>query len=228
MSRCLPACLIFVGFCATILAAGCQAPSAAGVLDPLPAPAYVRYEREPTPYLPEPPAQIVEQVPRWMPRAGLKNHWRYIVIHHSDSHIGSVSQIDSWHRQKGWENGCGYHFVIGNGAGTADGQVEMSQRWHLQLVGAHCRLREAYARQNGVGSNYYNEHGIGIVLVGKFNDTRPTPRQMASLVELVRFLMDTCNIPPQRVVGHGDVDETECPGLHFSMPDFRLRLADAR
>ncbi|MBM4054820.1 MAG: hypothetical protein FJ264_09150 [Planctomycetes bacterium] len=44
--------------------------------------------------------------------------WKYIVIHHSASESGCAAEFDKFHREKRhWENGLGYHFVIGNGNG---------------------------------------------------------------------------------------------------------------
>ena len=65
--------------------------------------------------------------------------WRYIVLHHSASATGNYDQIDGEHRKLLGIDGCGYHFVIGNGTGSADGQIEVSQRWNNQKQGAHTR-----------------------------------------------------------------------------------------
>jgi len=64
--------------------------------------------------------------------------WKYIVIHHSASASGCAAEFDRYHREKrGWENGLGYHFVIGNGSGAGDGQIEIGNRWVKQIDGAH-------------------------------------------------------------------------------------------
>src|SRR5205809_827024 len=77
---------------------------------------------------------------------------------------GSAAEFDKYHRSKGWD-GLGYHFVIGNGTGSGDGQVEVGYRWKRQMVGAHA------------GNAEYNQRGIGICLVGDFqNGHNPTPR----------------------------------------------------
>ena len=44
--------------------------------------------------------------------------WRYIVLHHSASASGNYDQIDGEHRKLLGIDGCGYHFVIGNGTGS--------------------------------------------------------------------------------------------------------------
>jgi hypothetical protein len=141
----------------------------------------------------------------WSVRTRLRD-WRYIVIHHSASAVGSAAEIDRWHRAppRNWD-GLGYHFVIGNGTGSADGAVEVGFRWRQQREGAH-------AKTDG---NFMNEHGIGICLVGDFNSTSPTPAQMRSLERLCRFLTEYCRVSPRNLRLHSDVKGTECPGRHF-------------
>jgi len=152
----------------------------------------------------------------WYPsRRRISSRWTTIVIHHSATDSGGARRFDRYHRKSnGWDE-LGYHFVIGNGTDTPDGYVEVGSRWHKQKHGAHCKTR----------GNYHNEHGIGICLVGHFNKTRPTPRQMASLRELVSFLSATCNIPIKRVTTHKAVyPKTQCPGRNFNIAGLRRSL----
>ncbi|MCK6471109.1 MAG: peptidoglycan recognition protein family protein [Planctomycetes bacterium] len=150
--------------------------------------------------------------PAW--NVPLTRTWSSIVIHHSASDRGSASIFHKWHLQRGWENGLGYDFVIGNGSDSGDGEVEVGPRWKKQIDGAHA------------GNDHYNQHGIGICLVGNFDHERPSARQMASLERLVRFLQAKCGIPASRVIGHDDVPgkDTHCPGAHFDLAGFRARL----
>jgi hypothetical protein len=152
--------------------------------------------------------------PSWDVRLG--RAWSHIVIHHSASETGSADSFHKYHLSKGWE-GLGYHFVIGNGSGSRDGEVEVGYRWKQQQRGAHA------------GNLEYNEHGIGICLVGDFESGHPTQRQLASLRALVRFLESKCNIATASVIGHDDVPgkKTRCPGAHLSMDSFRRSLSGA-
>ena len=134
--------------------------------------------------------------------------WKYVVLHHSASPSGSYGAIDQEHRKRlGWE-GCGYHFVIGNGSGSPDGQVEVAQRWSDQKHGIHCR--------NGKNSDV-SEYGIGICLVGNLDDTPPTPRQIAAAQTLVAYLGSRYNIPADRIGTHAQLasSPTACPGKYF-------------
>lgn len=151
--------------------------------------------------------------PAW--NVALGRTWSSIVIHHSASDRGSAGIFHKWHLQRGWQNGLGYHFVIGNGSDSGDGEVEVGPRWKQQIQGAHA------------GNEQFNEHGIGICLVGNFDHDRPSARQMASLERLVRFLQSKCGISRNQVIGHDDVPgkDTHCPGAHFDLAGFRARLS---
>ena len=124
---------------------------------------------------------------------------------HADRRGGAVRRE---HRAKGWDE-LGYHFVIGNGTDTANGLVEVGSRWPKQKWGAHAQTP----------SEEFNNFGIGICLVGNFDQSRPTKEQMDSLSRLVAYLMKTYRIPADHVIGHGDTKPTECPGKQHEHRD---------
>ena len=219
MARVVPSVIVLV---LGVLAAGCQNRSK---LAQLPPPNLDR----PTVLTPPPPAAkppVVAQAPvvkrttprvsdipdSWLP-TGHRTDWQWIVIHHSATPGGSAITFDRMHRSKGWDE-LGYHFVIGNGTLSRDGEVEVGTRWPKQKYGAHTKTAD----------NRYNEQGIGICLVGDFQIDRPSAAQTRSLAKLVGYLMKTYNIPASRVVGHGDAKPTECPGRNMSVAEVR-RLA---
>ncbi len=139
--------------------------------------------------------------------------WKYIVIHHSASYKGNAYSIDRYHRDiKGWKNGLGYDFVIGNGNGSRDGQIEVGGRWNKQIKGAHA------------GDDEYNEYGVGICLIGNFEKNHPTDSQISSLVYLIKYLQKRCNIPKRNIVMHRDIKDTVCPGRHFPHYKVMARL----
>jgi N-acetyl-anhydromuramyl-L-alanine amidase AmpD len=162
------------------------------------------------PGVPEDPAAET----RWMPEVK-SARWTCIVIHHSASKAGGADRFDDWHRKRGWDE-LGYHFVVGNGSDTADGQVEVGPRWVAQKHGAHCKTKD----------EYYNQHGIGICLVGNFDVDRPAERQLQSLRRLVAFLTREFDIPPEKILTHGGVTgQTHCPGKHFNVEALRRSIA---
>jgi hypothetical protein len=138
--------------------------------------------------------------------------WNSIVLHHSATLEGDVASIDAVHRRqrdpsgKPWL-GIGYHFVVGNGNKMGDGEIQPTFRWHQQLAGAHAGKRD------------YNEHGIGICLIGNFEQSPPTARQLASVRALIKTLARRHSIARERVVRHQDVNTTACPGRLFPLSD---------
>ena len=158
---------------------------------------------------PQPNVATASGPAAWKPRVPARD-WKWIVIHHSATPSGSMAFFDKEHTAKGWD-GVGYHFVIGNGTETGDGQIEVTQRWPLQKWGAHAKTID----------NRFNEHGIGICLVGNFDVERPSPKQMQSLSRLVAYLSQTYRISPQNVVGHRDTKPTDCPGRFVNIAAIR-------
>ena len=153
-----------------------------------------------------PPALgVTSRAHPWQPEAA-EREWTSIVLHHTATDHGSVESIHESHLQKKWL-GIGYHFVIGNGSGMADGAIEPTFRWREQMHGAHA------------GEDEYNQHGIGIALVGNFETEQPSVAQLASVKRLVGALRAAYGIPAERVLGHSDVKATACPGKLFPLAE---------
>ena len=134
--------------------------------------------------------------------------WQYVVVHHSANAEGSLAQVDRDHRKVLGFEGCGYHFVIGNGTDSPDGQIEVADRWLNQKHGVHCR--------NGK-SPEVNEYGIAICLVGNFDQSEPTAKQVAAAKALVAYLADRYQIAGDHVGAHDQFADgpTACPGKNF-------------
>jgi LysM repeat protein len=140
--------------------------------------------------------------------------WKNIILHHSATPNGNARIFDSFHRRaRRMENGLAYHFVIGNGTNSGNGQVEIGVRWSQQLPGGH------------VSSVAYNENSIGICLVGDFERKDPTQRQLAAAEQLVRFLREQLLGGKTRVLVHRDIERTLCPGRNFPVKRFHKLFA---
>jgi N-acetyl-anhydromuramyl-L-alanine amidase AmpD len=142
--------------------------------------------------------------------------WEYIVIHHSATAKGNAARFDQYHKKKkGWEYGLAYHFVIGNGSFSGDGEIEIGNRWKKQIHGAHT------ANMN------CNRVAIGICLVGDFeNGGAPSETQFESLVNLVQYLTRKYKIPSSNILEHKHVHQksTACPGKNFPFAELKTRL----
>ncbi len=176
----------------------------------------------------KPPPAVVQQRPSqppvsgeaaWMPSGGISNRWKYVVIHHSANNRDTPEKIRDWHvRGRGWDE-LGYHFVIGNGVAYGDGQIYVGNRWKKQMHGAHCKTP----------GNEYNDHGIGICLIGDFQSSRPTQRQLASLAKLISYLTRKTGIPESRIKTHGGIThKTACPGRNFSLAPVLKQVSQYR
>ena len=120
-----------------------------------------------------------------------------IIIHCSavrPDQQSSAAQIDTWHRERSWKFGIGYHYVV-----RRDGSIELGRpEW---MIGAHC-----------VG---HNAHSIGVCYEGGLDirgepaDTR-TEAQRRSLRKLIEQLHAA--YPKALIVGHHDLNpQKDCP-----------------
>lgn len=124
---------------------------------------------------------------------------KYLVIHHTvTKHEATPDDIALLHKARGW-GGIGYHFVI-----TKDGTV-----YYVGDVST--------ARANVLNKN---EQVIGITLVGDFTKYNPSDQQIVSAHYLCKYFLDLANYPQlnswdKHVVGHKELQATQCPGTFW-------------
>lgn len=125
--------------------------------------------------------------------------WRYITLHHSATIEGNAGAFDRNHRHRHM-GGLFYHFVIGNGRGAEDGEIEVGWRW----------TRQVEVNRSG---------DIQICLVGDFNRQELTAEQFSALAKLVKALKQQYAIPAYNIRRHKDIRGrvTECPGHNFNL-----------
>lgn len=136
-----------------------------------------------------------------------QNRWRWIVAHHSAIKYGNAAIYDKTHRERGMENGLAYHFIIGNGIDSGDGEIEIGPRWKRQIKGGHVHRPDI------------NEIGIGICFVGNFEETKPTEKQVAAFNELMGYLRGNVVGTKIKFAVHKEIDpgRTVCPGRYFPL-----------
>jgi len=133
--------------------------------------------------------------------------WRYIYVHHSGADAGNASVV---------ADGAGSlpdHFVIGNGQGAADGEVQIGQRWNAQ---------QSAGKTDGL--DRVDSDCISICLVGNLDRAPATPRQLEQLQRLVTALQDRLKISRDRV---WVVEAANMPagcGRYFPREAFRAGL----
>ena len=139
-----------------------------------------------------------------------------IVLHHTAVIPGhntaprSEHDIDEYHRARGFEILCfgrvyhvAYHYLI-----MPDGKVKPGRPERCE--GAHAKGYNSYLGISVVGDFSSEDNPTG-----KKGRTRPTAKQIASLIQLCRRLKDRYNIPLQHIVRHSDISSTKCPGDRF-------------
>jgi len=123
----------------------------------------------------------------------------HIIVHCAATRASqdiSATDIDQWHRAKGWF-GNGYHYVI-----KRDGTIESS------ASGARCRpLEKAGAHVGDCGSGW-NGRSIGICMAGGVDDDlKPednfTDEQYTSLEIILRYLKRVFR--DCKIMGHRDL-----------------------
>ena len=146
-----------------------------------------------------------------------RGRWQFIVVHNSGTRQGNAAAFDYYHRHiRRMQNGLAYHFVIGNGTSTGNGEIEVGDRWRRQINGGH------------VHSDYLNNIALGICLVGDFNRDQPTRAQLECCEELIRYLRQRCGKVGDHypiVKPHREINPprwpTDCPGNVFPYSWFR-------
>jgi len=124
-----------------------------------------------------------------------------IVVHCSavkPDQLSSAAQIDSWHRDRGFHLGIGYHYVI-----RRDGTIEPGRpEW---LIGAHCHVK----------GHHYNTHSIGICYEGGLDARgQPDDTRTAAQKKTMRQLLEDLHrrYPRALIVGHRDLShDRDCP-----------------
>ena len=120
-----------------------------------------------------------------------------IVIHCSavrPDQTSSAAQIDTWHRQRGFHLGIGYHYVIRRNGEVEEGRPEY-------MVGAHCVNHSSHS----IGVCYEG----GLDIRGQPADTR-TEEQRKAMRQLLEELHG--RYPRALIVGHHDLNPyKDCP-----------------
>lgn len=136
-----------------------------------------------------------------------RGRWKYVFIHHSGTDSGNAATIGES------SEGLPDHFVIGNGDGCGDGEVQVAQRWNHQ---------KNAGRVEGLRS--IDSSCISICLVGDFNRARPTPTQLLRLTQLVGALQTRCGIPAGSVRFLEGDTSTAGVGQHFPAQTIKGQL----
>lgn len=132
--------------------------------------------------------------------------WSHIYIHHSRTNAGSAMSLSQAN------SGLADHFVIGNGEGCGDGEIQVGQRWNQQLSAGQFTEAEI------------DPACISICVIGDFDHSLPTSAQMRHLTLLVNTLQSRLKIPSNRVLMFDQNGSSAAIGDYFPAKAFQTRL----
>lgn len=135
------------------------------------------------------------------------SRWKYIYVHHSRTISGSATTLATS------ADGANDHFVIGNGDGCVDGEIQLGQRWNKQI-----------AASPPVGAKEIDPDCISICLVGDFDHAAPTPAQLSRLTQLVSAIQTRLHIRGKNVIQLEQSGAATGVGRYFPRGAFREQI----
>jgi hypothetical protein len=136
-----------------------------------------------------------------------QGRWKYIYIHHSRTASGNAITLGQN------ATGLGDHFVIGNGDGCVDGEIQIGQRWNQQL-----------AATPPAADATIDPACISICLIGDFDRTVPTPTQLRRLAQLSGALQGQLRIGADGVLLVNHAASPAGIGRYFPASAFRGQI----
>jgi hypothetical protein len=132
------------------------------------------------------------------------DRWQYVYIRHSRTAGGNAYTIATP------TDGLTDHFVICNGDGGVDGELQVGQRWTSQQSAAPVP-----------GIQRMDERCISIVLVGDFDHAEPTDAQLRRLRQLLASLRTKLHISPNAVYAIEGTGSAATIGQHFPIASLK-------
>jgi hypothetical protein len=138
--------------------------------------------------------------------------WKYIYIHQSATTGGDARSLAAAANPADIPD----HFIIGNGNGLSDGEIQVGPRWNDQSPA-----------KPPTGADHLDPDCISVCLVGNFDQFQPTPTQLRRLGQLVQTLQDQCRISSDGLVLITDTQAANDPaaiGRYFPADGFRNQI----
>ena len=138
--------------------------------------------------------------------------WKYIYIHQSATAGGDARSLAAAANPADIPD----HFIIGNGNGLSDGEIQVGPRWNDQSPAAP-----------PAGADRLDPDCISVCMVGNFDQSQPTAMQLRRLSQLVQTLQDQCRISADGLVLITDTQSANNPaaiGRYFPADGFRNQI----
>lgn len=129
--------------------------------------------------------------------------WKYIYVRHSGTTGGNAFTLAS-------QRGLGDHFVICNGEGGIDGELQVGHRWSDQQPALPAP-----------GVARLDPDCVSICLIGDFDADKPTEAQLRRLRQLLGSLRTRLSIEPEAVYLLQDMPGPAGTGRRFPVASLR-------
>ena len=140
----------------------------------------------------------------------------HIILHHTGTPDDDFA--DDWKticknhvEKKGWRF-PGYDFALEK----EEGKVAVKIGRPMTERGAHCDVHD------------FNARSVGVCMIGNYSEKVPDAEMLFRTIDVLTGLSMIFNVSPRNVVGHGEVDVTECPGKNIDMDFIREMVMKKR
>ena len=147
---------------------------------------------------------IIEETYDWAYPLTGRRTTELIILHHEAATAATARQVHSYHLTKGWA-GIAYHYFVRKDGKIYRGRPEGT-------VGGH--------------TAGYNAASVGVCFEGNFQTETMGERQLEAGRELIDYLLG--RYPDARVLRHGDVNATACPGKNFPFEEMTDEMTQER
>ncbi len=128
--------------------------------------------------------------------------WEVVNFTDANTTVERLRKIENYHIESLKWGDVGYHFIIDRSGRVWEGRP-------LQYQGAHVKNN--------------NEHNIGVMVLGNFDQQYPSAAQTASLRGTLSSLRQSYRIPFDRIYTHQEINPTKCPGTQLQQQMVSLR-----
>lgn len=146
--------------------------------------------------------ELIDLDYNWSEDLVFNNEPSKIIYHHCAREFWDPEGINNYHKERGWK-GIGYNFYI-----KKDGRIYLGRPENAE--GAHTKGE--------------NSNSIGICLEGNFEDESLSKEQFESVIKLSTYI--TLKYDIYKIMGHGDVYETLCPGKNFPLDEIKKEVVN--
>jgi hypothetical protein len=147
-----------------------------------------------------------------------------IIIHHTGEHQQPKVSIEA--KMRGLQSFAMKPGRVGILSKPAWGDVPY--HFYVDVAGKIAEGRDIDFAGDAA-SSLDNDGRIQITVEGDFEREEPTKEELSSLMKLVTWLALKYGVPPEGVSGHGDHDQTDCPGRNLKpfLEDLRKAIQNS-